>query len=139
VELHNQYGPPETGEVTVWRVPGPDVTAIRLGHPLANIRRYALDGRGRPVPIGVPGELYVASPELALGYLNRPRLTAERFTTDRSAEDAVPMYRTGDIVRWLPDGDLEFLGRADDQVKIRGFRVEPAEVATRLRAVPGVT
>jgi amino acid adenylation domain-containing protein/non-ribosomal peptide synthase protein (TIGR01720 family) len=134
---HNLYGPTEcTVDVTAARVAG---NAPVLGRPLANVRAYVLDARGRPAPAGAPGELYVGGAGVARGYGGRPALTAERFVPDAfSGVPGARLYRTGDRVRRRGDGALEFLGRVDDQVKIRGFRVEPAEVAAALRRHPSV-
>jgi amino acid adenylation domain-containing protein len=135
----NAYGPTET---TVWATVAectPDGRGPTIGRPVANTRVYVLDGHMQPVPIGVTGELYVAGPGLAEGYLNQPELTAERFVPNPfdDADDAV-MYRTGDLVRWTAAGELEFLGRRDDQVKIRGYRIELGEIQEVLRSHPTV-
>ncbi|WP_394828309.1 amino acid adenylation domain-containing protein [Pendulispora albinea] len=138
--LSNQYGPTESGEVTAWPCTADGGrSSIPIGRPISNARIYILDERGEPVPTGVAGELYIGGVAVARGYLHRPELTAERFSKDPFvAESEARMYRTGDIGRWLPDGNIEFLGRNDDQIKIRGFRIEPREIETRLLSYPGV-
>jgi arthrofactin-type cyclic lipopeptide synthetase C len=140
--LLNGYGPTETTTFAVThevRAIADETKGIPLGRPIGNTRVYVLDARRRLVPAGVAGELYIGGPGVALGYLNRPELTADRFLPDPFADDPGRMYRTGDLARWLEDGTLEFLGRSDDQVKIRGFRIEPGEIEHRLATVPGVT
>ncbi|MFB8202010.1 amino acid adenylation domain-containing protein [Kitasatospora purpeofusca] len=132
----NLYGPTETTVDAYTWTPGPDGAPV--GRVVRGSRAYALDGSLRPAPDGAVGELYVAGACLALGYLGRPDLTAERFLADPFGPPGSRMYRTGDLVRRRPEGTLEFLGRADDQVKIRGFRIEPGEIAAVLGELPGV-
>jgi amino acid adenylation domain-containing protein len=142
VELHHSYGPTETSiaaSETVCRINSPRrVTPI--GRPLANVRLYVLDALMQPVPIGVSGELYIGGECVGRGYLNRPALTAERFGPDLfAAEAGARLYRTGDVVRYLSDGQLEFIGRSDEQVKLRGMRIELGEIEAVLREQDGVS
>jgi enterobactin synthetase component F len=138
--VHNLYGPTEASvDVTYWPfraddAPGP----VPIGRPVWNTRMYVLDDARRPVPPGAVGELYIAGVQVALGYLNRPELTAERFLPDPWGGPDDRMYRTGDLARWRFDGALDYLGRTDHQIKIRGFRVELGEIDTVLRQHPDV-
>ncbi|GGU44245.1 non-ribosomal peptide synthetase [Streptomyces coeruleorubidus] len=139
--LHNLYGPTEAAvDVSHWTVPA-DATprVVPIGRPIQNIQLHVLDEALAPQGVGCVGELYIAGAGLARGYLHQPELTRERFVSNPfdPSPDA-RMYRTGDLVRRLPDGDLEFLGRADDQVKVRGFRIEPGEIEHRLTEHPRV-
>ena len=134
-EVNNLYGPTEDTTYSTWtKVERGAETPPTIGRPLAGTQAYVLDTRLGLVPTGVPGELYLAGAGLARGYLHRPELSAERFLPDPfSGEAGARMYRTGDRVRWLADGQLEYLGRLDAQVKVRGFRIELGEVETALR------
>jgi amino acid adenylation domain-containing protein len=140
--LFNHYGPTENTVVTTWTAIPPTaqvVAAPAIGRPISNNRVHVLDRRLQLVPIGVPGELHISGDGLARAYRNRPDLTAERFIASPFAADANRrLYKTGDLVRWLPDGNLEFIGRMDHQVKIRGNRVELGEIESVLSRHPSV-
>jgi amino acid adenylation domain-containing protein len=137
-EVWNLYGPTETTVYSLGiRIVRSD--GIPIGTPVANTRVYVVDRQGQLMPTGIPGELLIGGDGLARGYLNRPELTAERFIPDPfSGQPGARLYRTGDRVRWRPDGNLEFLGRLDQQVKIRGYRVEPGEVEAVVEKHPAV-
>jgi amino acid adenylation domain-containing protein len=140
--LINGYGPTETTTFAITHdilAVGAELEPIPLGRPIANTQVYILDPQRRPVPIGVAGEIHIGGAGLALGYLNRPDLSGERFVADPFAADpARRMYRTGDLGKWRADGIIDYLGRNDTQVKIRGFRIELGEIETRLGAQPSV-
>jgi len=137
--VFNFYGPTET---TIWSTvaeivhDGPG--AVTIGRPIRNTRIYILDDRMVPVPPGLVGEICIAGPGVAQGYLNRPELTAERFASDPFGRADERLYRTGDVGRWRADGRIEFLGRRDSQLKIRGYRIEPGEIEAALLACEGV-
>jgi amino acid adenylation domain-containing protein len=145
VELQNTYGPTEASiDVTCW-VCRPENGSrsnrerVPIGRPIANTQIYILDSHLQPVPVGVPGELHIAGVGLARGYLNRPDFTAEKFIPKPfSNEPGARLYKTGDLARYLLDGNIEFLGRLDHQVKVRGFRIELGEIEAVLAQHPGV-
>ncbi|CAG0937717.1 nonribosomal peptide synthetase DhbF [Thermoflexales bacterium] len=141
-ELINNYGPTENTVVATSApvaVSDPGGRTPAIGRPIANTQIYLLDERLNPVPIGVPGELYIGGAGVARGYLQQPGLTAERFSPDPfSVEPGARLYCTGDLARYLADGQIEFLGRSDQQVKVRGFRVEPGEVESVMRQHPAI-
>ncbi|WP_157015913.1 non-ribosomal peptide synthetase, partial [Pseudomonas batumici] len=134
------YGPSETTTYSSWvAMDREDGFAPHIGKPVGNTQFYLLDEQQQPVPLGVPGEIYIGGAGVARGYLNRDDLTAERFLQDPFATTPnARMYRTGDLGRYLPDGNIEYLGRNDDQVKIRGFRIELGEIDARLAKHPAV-
>ncbi len=137
-KVYNLYGPTEDTTYSTYALvpPGAEVT---IGRPLPNTQAYILDKSHQPVPIGVPGELYLAGDGLARGYFGREDLTAERFLPNPySHQPGARMYRTGDLARWLEDGNIEYLGRLDNQVKVRGFRIELEEIENVLLKQPGV-
>jgi len=140
-DLLNTYGPTEaTIDVTAWTCShSPTLGRVPIGRPISNTQIYILDKCGQPVPEGVTGELYIGGVQVASGYLKRPELTAEKFVRDPFSEDPeARMYQTGDLARWISDGNIEFLGRNDFQVKIRGFRVELGEIEARLLDHPAL-
>jgi amino acid adenylation domain-containing protein len=140
-KLHNQYGPTEaTIDATSWTCDAPNHQhSVPIGRPIANTRVYILDSHLQPVPVGVPGELYIAGDGLARGYLHEPQLTAEKFVSNPfSRELGARLYKTGDLGRYLPNGNIEFLGRMDSQVKLRGYRIELGEIENVLVQHPGV-
>jgi acyl-coenzyme A synthetase/AMP-(fatty) acid ligase len=142
VAIHNLYGPSEAATAVAETSCTPEGAraTVPIGRPTGNVRIYLLDGAGRPVPVGVPGEMYIGGVGVVRGYLDRSELTAERFVPDSFAgTPGARLYRTGDLARWLPEGRVEFLGRNDFQVKIRGFRIELGEIEGRLVEHPGVS
>ena len=140
--LHNHYGPSETHVVTSFTLKGspsswPALPAI--GRPIANTEIYLLDESLKPVPAGVEGELYIGGVCLARGYLNRPEITAQRFIANpfnKVKNQSDRLYKTGDLAHYLPDGNIQFIGRLDDQVKIRGYRIELGEIEVLLSQHP---
>ncbi|AVC44606.1 hypothetical protein B4919_07355 [Francisella tularensis subsp. novicida] len=144
-KLINMYGITETTvHVTYKEIEENEVVSSNIGKPIADLKAYNLDQYQQPVPVGVVGELYIGGAGLARGYLNRPELTAERFianpfATERDiANGYTRLYKTGDLVRWLEDGNIEYIGRNDDQVKIRGYRIELGEIESQLSKLEGI-
>jgi amino acid adenylation domain-containing protein len=139
VRLVNTYGPTEATIVTTLcdltscEQTGSTIKSVPIGRPVSNAQVYILDRNLRPVPVGIPGELYIGGVGVARGYLNRPELTSEKFIPNPFGDyKAARLYKTGDMARYLPDGNIEFCGRADDQVKIHGFRIELGEIEAAL-------
>jgi amino acid adenylation domain-containing protein len=133
-EVWNLYGPTET---TIWStIQRLDNSGITIGRPIANTQVYLLDGHLQPVPLGVPGHLYIGGDGLAIAYLNRPALTAEKFVPNPFRSDSAEnrLYKTGDRARYLPNGEIEYLGRLDQQIKLRGFRIELGDIEAVLTA-----
>ncbi|MGB3698418.1 MAG: amino acid adenylation domain-containing protein, partial [Gordonia sp. (in: high G+C Gram-positive bacteria)] len=138
IGIHNLFGPTEAAVEVTWADVSDAPAVVSIGKPVWNTEALVLDSRLRPVPAGVPGELYLGGVQLARAYADQPRLTAERFVADPFGEPGARLYRIGDLVRWNADGDLEYLGRTDFQVKLRGQRIELGEVEAVLAGAPGV-
>ncbi|MBW4637350.1 MAG: amino acid adenylation domain-containing protein [Gloeocapsa sp. UFS-A4-WI-NPMV-4B04] len=136
--LLHVYGPTENTTFTSWYEVQVPLTSIPIGKAIANTQIYLLDAHLQLVPIGVTGEIYIGGDGLARGYLNRPELTQERFIANPFEKSKSRLYKTGDLARYLPDGNLEFVGRSDAQVKLRGFRIELGEIETLLNQYPAV-
>jgi amino acid adenylation domain-containing protein len=137
-KVYNLYGPTEATTYSTFTLV-PRGAAVTIGVPIANTQAYILDGHLNPVPVGVSGELHLAGAGLARGYFGRPELTAERFVANPfSSQNGCVMYRTGDLCRWLPDGNIQYLGRMDNQIKLRGFRIELGEIEVMLGRHPDV-
>ncbi|WP_414754485.1 amino acid adenylation domain-containing protein [Anabaena sp. CCY 9910] len=141
IDLYNLYGPTEACiDATFWNCRGGvGQKIVPIGRPIANTKIYILDKHLQPVPIGVPGEMYIGGDGLARAYLNRPELTQEKFIPNPFSDvQSERLYKTGDLVRYLPDGNIEYLGRIDNQVKIRGFRIELGEIEAALNTHPEI-
>jgi amino acid adenylation domain-containing protein len=141
-QLHNLYGPTEAAvDVTFWQCKDSVINqkTVPIGHPIANIQIYLLDSYLNPVPVGVTGEVYIGGVGIGRGYLNRPDLTAEKFIPNPfSDKPAARLYKTGDLAHYLPNGEIEYIGRHDDQVKVRGFRIELGEIEVAITQHPKV-
>jgi amino acid adenylation domain-containing protein len=139
-KLINVYGPTETTTFATYypiNSLNEDILHFPIGYPLSNVKLYCLDREGQSVPVGIPGELYIGGGGVARGYLNNPELTNQRFLPNRFEKQGL-IYKTGDLVKRLPTGEIVYLGRSDFQIKIRGFRVELAEIETHIKKIPGV-
>jgi non-ribosomal peptide synthetase component F len=137
INLHNHYGPSETHVITTFTVnPQEDIPEFPpIGKPIQNTRIYILDKAQQLLPIGVAGELYAEGLQVGRGYLNNPGITADKFNRSYTIYKTSILYRTGDLCKWLLDGNIEFLGRIDQQVKIRGIRIEPGEIESQLKKI----
>ena len=141
LQLINSYGPTETTvSATMYRISANTSIAgeVPIGRPFPHLQTYILDRYRQPVPIGIPGELYIGGDGLARGYLNRPELTEEKFIPNFLDRKSARLYKTGDLVRYLPDSNIEYIGRIDKQVKIRGFRIELGEIETVIARHPDI-
>jgi fengycin family lipopeptide synthetase D len=139
-DFYNKYGPTETTVTSIELLVEnleESIDRLPIGKTIGNTKIYLLGRLGEPVPFGVSGELYIGGDGVSRGYLNNPELTRQKFK-DNPFSEGECFYRTGDVGRWMPDGNIEFLGRMDDQVKIRGFRIEPGEIETQLLTHPGI-
>ena len=139
-QFYNVYGPTECTIFTTTFLVDQKMKEIPIGKPLDNMRLYVVDPQGHRLPVGAAGELWISGPQVSRGYLNRPEKTAEVYIPNPFTDDAkyARVYRSGDIVRYLPDGNIQFVGRRDGQVKIRGFRIELKEVEAVIREFPGI-
>ena len=135
--IFNLYGPTEASIDVTWYATKPGDVRIPIGRPIWNTRIYVVGQDLQPQPVGIPGEICIGGTGLAKGYLHRPELTAGKFIPSPFSEGQ-RLYRTGDLGRWLPDGNIEYLGRMDDQVKIRGYRIEPGEIESCLQSYEGI-
>ncbi|MEJ5831261.1 MULTISPECIES: non-ribosomal peptide synthetase, partial [unclassified Chitinophaga] len=136
IPLYNLYGPTEASIDVSYYDTKPGINKVPIGKPVANTQLYILDNYGGPAAAGITGEIHIGGVQLARGYYNRPALTAEKFMVHPVLQER--LYRTGDLGRWLPDGNIEYLGRLDDQVKIRGYRIELGEVEHAISHLPGI-
>lgn len=135
--IYNEYGPTETTVGCIVKKMNQDQSRVTIGTPVANTTISIITPEGEPCPIGVAGELLIGGSQVSTGYLNRPDLTKDRFVTDQDGGNK--LYKTGDLARWLPDGDIEYIGRRDNQLKIRGYRIELGEIEQHLQSVEDIS